>query len=315
MGGARQILSDFLPETPGLQGRETPYARDRIIKRESYKDYKEAPNANIVASLSELGETDSDKLPVYDVQNQDINRTESANDKVMADDETVDEETNYDDDDEPEPEIKDDTTLSNCNKTTTPSITKTNDVPDTVPNNNETNTEGPRYVTSFKPELDLEVSKWTDFQEEIKNILPSRVFSPVPVTNHFTKYDYPRHKSYQYPSTNYQYQNSIITYSSPRYQYSDSDYQAIHPGRTPNYGFTRHSGPVYSRAVNAGRFGSLGGLFGNHGTRHQEGERFFPENRMFEVDPVIRRMIRNLNVYQTYPDKHFHRPRRKSQYY
>ena len=193
MGGALQILSaDNLHESLGIQGRETLYARDRIIKRESYKDYKEAPNANIVASLSELGETDSDKLPVYAVKSFDINKTEIENDKIMEDEEIVDEEIIYDDNDEPEPELQEEIdTLSNNKTTTKPSIIKTNDELDTVPNDNETTTEAPRYVTSFKPGLDLVVSKWTDFQKEIKNILPSRVFSPVPVTRHYPKYTHP----------------------------------------------------------------------------------------------------------------------------
>ena len=62
MWRALQIFSDILQKSPGIQSRETLHERDSTIKRESNKDYNEGPNANIGFSLSEVDETDLEKL-------------------------------------------------------------------------------------------------------------------------------------------------------------------------------------------------------------------------------------------------------------
>jgi len=302
--GAVEIVSKHVGDRARVGRKETLYARDRIIKRESYR---EAPNANIVASLSELTELgETDKLPEYTAAHND---QDDINEKITdIGIETDDKEGDDKDSPKPEPEVQeiqeDNSEIdipSNNNTTLKPSIIATNDLPEAVPND-QTTTEAPKSVpTSFTHGVDLQVSKWTDFQADINSILPSRVFNPMVQTHHPAP-------AYSYRAPQYK----IYQYAKPRYPSLNSLYQRS--VKTPDYGFTRHTGPVYSKAVNAGRFGSFGRFFENQNLEgNEQNIRYSTGRRSFEVDPVIRRMMRRLNVYQTqtYPG----RSHRRGRYY
>jgi len=295
-----EICSEKLESNPYTYkpNKETLYARDRIVKRGSYKEAPPAINLVSLSELSELSVTESDELTEY-IQNteQAPETTTEAYEYVTDIEEVEDEERTDEEAHTYEQLIKSElntytTSILSDNEVVTKSpVTETNDPTQAVPSVEKT-TEVPKppvkHVTPiFTNGFDLQTdfpSRWTDFQIDIGSILPSREFNPVQTSVRTPYYGYgvAKHRAYKYSSSAYM----------------------------PNYGFTRHKGPVYSKAVNVGRFGSLGGHFEKQNKeRQREHTSYFPQSRNFDLDPVIRRMMRNINVYQTYPGKGFGRSR------
>ena len=238
MAWTSEIVSEYIEGKPTQNKNKTPYAKDRIRKRGSYK---EAPPATILVSLTELEEdSDSDNLTQYMQNIEEEKETESTQPVTNS----VEQECEYDEENPksdkhlPQSEVKvnksEACVQSKIKVSTQPSIIQTNDSPAAVPNEQKT-TEVPKPLLNYLTPIFTEdftsqrvfPSKWKDFQIDIGNILPSRDFSHVRKSFHkpYNEYGLSKYKAQNYPK-----------YRKPIYSKSVN---------TPNYGFTRHRGPVF----------------------------------------------------------------------